>query len=1007
MNAARSVDAADLTPELCLLLACARIGSENEKRAAIESVLAAGIDWTLFAQIVVAQGFTGFAADTLARLATDSVPEDILGAFHAVVDEISRGNRALFDELGRVFDALRKAGVEAIPFKGPVLAIRAYGDLRLRQFGDLDFLVRDEDLDSAITALAGIGYKRTGNLTASQFALIHRLQGQEIIYGESNGIAVEPHTRLISSKMALDIDYDGLWRRARSISINGRTFLTLAPEDDLLLLAIHGGKEMWWRLKWVCDVAAFIGSHPELDWAAVAVRARAQGCLRMLLLAGSLARRCFNAPIPPAITALELRDRVIGPMVHRIVGRWQADEPGASPDNKSVSLERLQLHDGIVRQARYMARTLLLPSPRHVISAPLPPNLDFAYIPIKLSHDFLALPIWKALRQALAPLERLPHAFAGSELALAVMPVSADTKLTVRRYRQARKDAKRALSRVPDDPVAWRDLGDALAGLRRHKDAIACYDKALAYAPQDTTIWKRRVAALQATGSSAGVLDPPSNPQDAKTWAIHAGRLFSSRRYAHAIEASDRALAIDPDSVASVRVGIHARLWACDWTRRAADERRVTDEIAAGRPIVTTFYHRAISDSESERFRLAQLWTRGRKPAAARLWNGERYVHEKIRIAYCSAGFGDHGVAGMLVGCLEHRDRSCFHTTGISLRPTDRSDTRQRAAAAFDRYIDVESINGFEVAKLLHELETDIIVHLDGTSGDSPTRILSYRPAPLQVNYLGSPGTTGLPFFDYIIADHMVIPDPNRAYYSEQVVYLPHCCIPSDRTRETAARAPSRADAGLPATGFVFAFHDAEYKIGPETFDIWMRLLRTIDGSVLWLKNPNPAAKLNLRREASTRGVNPDRLLFAPRLAPGKEYFARLELADLFLDTRPHNAETAAGDALWAGVPIVTCPGDTFPGRMVASILHAAGLPEMIAASLEEYENLAAALARDPERLARIKAKLNRNRDREPLFDTARFIRDLEIAYAAMWRRQQDGLPPACLFAEGEPAHSR
>ena len=228
--------------------------------------------------------------------------------------------------------------------------------------------------------------------------------------------------------------------------------------------------------------------------------------------------------------------------------------------------------------------------------------------------------------------------------------------------------------------------------------------------------------------------------------------------------------------------------------------------------------------------------------------------------------------------------------------------------------------------------------------------------------------------------------------------------MPNDRTREIAARAPSRADAGLPATGFVFAFQNSEYKITPEMFDIWMRLLKTIDGSVLWLKNPNPAAKLNLRREASTRGVNPERLLFAPRLAPSKEYLARLQLADLFLDTRPYNADATACDALWAGVPVVTCPGDTFPGRTVASILHAVGLPEMITASLEEYENLAAALAHDPERLMRIKAKLERNRDTAPLFDTARFTRDLEFAYAAMWRRQQDGLPAASFFADGEPA---
>ncbi len=213
--------------------------------------------------------------------------------------------------------------------------------------------------------------------------------------------------------MALDIDYGGLWHRAQKVNLDGHTFLTLAPEDDLLLLAIHGGKEMWWKLKWVQDIAAFVASHPDLDWSAVAERARAQGCLRMLLLATSLAREYFSATVPNGIVAAELNDRAIEPMVRRIVERWQTDEPGASPDNKSVSMERLQLHDGIIRQVRYVARTMLLPSPRHVVSVCLPPDLEFAYIPIKLTHDLLALPIWKALRHALAPLQRLPLCVCG------------------------------------------------------------------------------------------------------------------------------------------------------------------------------------------------------------------------------------------------------------------------------------------------------------------------------------------------------------------------------------------------------------------------------------------------------------------------------------------------------------------------------------------------------------------------------------------------------------------
>jgi predicted O-linked N-acetylglucosamine transferase (SPINDLY family) len=224
--------------------------------------------------------------------------------------------------------------------------------------------------------------------------------------------------------------------------------------------------------------------------------------------------------------------------------------------------------------------------------------------------------------------------------------------------------------------------------------------------------------------------------------------------------------------------------------------------------------------------------------------------------------------------------------------------------------------------------------------------------------------------------------------------------MPNDRTREIAATAPSRADAGLPATGFVFACHNSEYKITPEIFDVWMRLLKAVEGSVIWLKSPNPAAKLNLRREANARGVNPERLLFAPRVSQSKDHLARLQLADLVLDTRPYNAHASACDALWAGVPVVTCPGDTFPGRVAASILHAVGLPELVTASLEDYEKLATALAQDRERLMRIKAKLKRNRESEPLFDTDHFTRDLESAYISMWERQQNGLPAAS-FAVG------
>jgi protein O-GlcNAc transferase len=478
-----------------------------------------------------------------------------------------------------------------------------------------------------------------------------------------------------------------------------------------------------------------------------------------------------------------------------------------------------------------------------------------------------------------------------------------------------------------------------------------------------------------------------------------------ARRYAQAIAAADRAIALDPDNVAGARIGIESRLRACDWRRRKADERRVSEEVKAGQPILTPLFHRAISDSEAESLALARLSTSGIKPTEA-LWRGERYAHDKIRIAYSSAEFRDHVIADAITGCFENHDRSRFETTGISLGPDDGSMMRRRIKAAFDRFIDVQAMSDFEVAKLLRKLEIDIVVDLNGNSGDCRTGIFAHRPVPVQVNFLGYPGTVGVTFFDYIIADPFVIPDRNRIHYAEQVAYLPHTYMPTDRTRENLPKSPSRSEAGLPITSFVFACHNSEYKITPEIFDIWMRLLKTVDDSVLWLGSANPPALVNLRREANARGVAPQRLIFAPRMPRAKDHLTRLQLADLFLDTLPYNAHVSACEALWAGVPLVTCLGNTFPGRAAASVLHAIGLLELVTTSLAEYENLAITLALDPDRLARIKAKLMYNRHTEPLFDTVRFTRDLEAAYKIMWTRQQDGLPPASFAVGRAPAYA-
>lgn len=980
--------------ELSLLLACSKTYRPKNEELAIRAMLSNGIDWTRFVRTAVNHGLSSLAGSSLLRVAADLLPTEIHDAFEANIRETRRKNRVLFHALAEIIDRLAKSGVEAIPFKGPVLALQAYGDLGLRAFRDLDFLIRDADLAATIAVLDEMGYRRKEGLSAAQFDLIHRLQGQEIIINERAGITVEPHTRLTSSRMAIDVDYEGLRRRAVPKVFDDHTMLAFSPEDDLVVLAIHGSKEVWWDIKWACDVVAFIESHPTLDWTTVIERAKAQGCFGMLVVASALAHRFFQSAIPETLVAAARADAHLDPMINRIVASWRADEPTGPAFNTELSSDRLRLHDGITRQARYVARTLFLPGPQHVASTRLPKGLTFFYGPMRLANDFVALPLWRVGKEIGASAQSVLGAFVGSELSLGLMPVSAQTKSILRKHRVARANAVQAVRENPDDAEAWRNLGDAHFGLRQHKKAIACYDKALAIVPTNTTIWKSRTAAMAAMGQTELALARPPEAGDARSWTIYGSRLFSSARFAEASDAADRAIALDPSNAAAARIGVQARLLACDWSRRKEDEGQIAEKLATGARLATPFYHRAISDSETEHLALASLWVRRFSRRHEELWQGQRYRHEKIRIAYMSTDFRNHVVADMIVGCIEHHDHDCFETTAVSLGVDDGSNMRRRIASAVDRFVDGRTMSDEEVARTLRELEIDIVIDLNGNSGEARPDILAHRPAPLQVSYLGYPGTTGQPFVDYLIADPVVIPKQNQSRYTEKIVYLPYSYMPNDDQREISISPSRRSAVGLPETGIVFACHNHEYKIGPETFDVWMRLLREVEGSVLWLKSLNPSAISNLLREAKARGVDPGRLIFARHVSENRDHLARLGLADLFLDTLPYNAHATACDALWAGLPVLTCIGNSFQGRVAASLLYAVGLPELVTNSLAEYTELALTLARDPARLESIKAKLRRNRSNAPLFDTSRHTRHLEAAYTALWERHQANLPP-------------
>ena len=357
--------------------------------------------------------------------------------------------------------------------------------------------------------------------------------------------------------------------------------------------------------------------------------------------------------------------------------------------------------------------------------------------------------------------------------------------------------------------------------------------------------------------------------------------------------------------------------------------------------------------------------------------------HGKIRVAYLSADFNGHAVATLLAGVCEQHDKSRFETTAISYVDSDGSAMRRRLERAFDRGIDVAGKSDQEVASAIRRLEIDIAVDLMGFTGECRPGILALRPAPLQVNFLGFPGTMGSNAFDYIIADPIVIPEEHKQHYSESVVHLPDSYLPADSARRIAARKPTRAEAGLPDEGFVFCSFNASYKFSPEIFDVWMRLLAAVERSVLWLPQMNAAAVRNLRAEAAKRGVSERRLVFAPFLREDEDHLARLGLADLFLDTLPYNAHSTAVDALWAGVPVLTMCGNAFAGRVASSVLTAAGLSDLITMTLEDYEVLALKLAREPQALAALRAKLEHNRDISALFDTVRYTRNLEAAYHA------------------------
>jgi predicted O-linked N-acetylglucosamine transferase (SPINDLY family) len=369
-------------------------------------------------------------------------------------------------------------------------------------------------------------------------------------------------------------------------------------------------------------------------------------------------------------------------------------------------------------------------------------------------------------------------------------------------------------------------------------------------------------------------------------------------------------------------------------------------------------------------------------PALPTLWNGEKFRHDRIRLAYVSGDFRNHPVGLQIVEALERHDRARFELIAISVWEDEGSDIRARLVRAFDQFHDMAEKSDEEIAQTMRHLEVDIAVDLSGHTHGNRLGAFALRPAPVQATWLGHPGTTGAEFMDYILADGIVAPPEHQSFYSEKIIALEDSYFPLDTGRRSGT-CPSRAQAGLPESGFVFCSFNRDWKIAPAVFDLWLGLLQQIPGSVLWSRKPASGIGQHLPRRAVELGIDPARLVFADNVALDV-HLARHALADLFLDTQPYGAHATAADALWAGLPVLTQLGETFAGRVGASLLTAAGLPELVARSAQEYESIALALARDPARLKAIRDRLIANRATAPLFDMARFTRSLEAAYEKM-----------------------
>jgi predicted O-linked N-acetylglucosamine transferase (SPINDLY family) len=554
---------------------------------------------------------------------------------------------------------------------------------------------------------------------------------------------------------------------------------------------------------------------------------------------------------------------------------------------------------------------------------------------------------------------------------------------------QALEDYDRAIALRPGSAEAHNNRGIVLREMGRPREALESYGRAVALRPRFAQAYSNAGSVLYDLGRLAEALQCQDQalaiePGFVDAWVKRGVALRDMGRHGDSLASLERAMQLDPKYEWLEGLWMLAKMRVCDWAGFDESLANLIARVDRGERATHPFPWLALSGSATSERKAATIWAEARLGKFAPALAMPVTRPPRLRIGYFSSDFHEHATSWLLAGVLEHHDRSAFEVTAFSYGRDTGDAMRRRVAAAVERFVDVRERSDGDIAALSRELGIDIAVDLKGYTDGGRTGIFAARAAPIQVNFLGYPGTMAAAFIDTIVADATVIPEGDERHYTERVIRLPGCYQPNDTSRAVREKPLTREELGLPPEGFVFCCFNNNYKITPGVFASWMRVLDRVPRSVLWLLRDDDLAATNLRREAERLGIEPARIVFASRMSQA-DHLARYRCADLFLDTRPYNAHTTASDALWMGLPLVTCEGETFAARVASSILRAAGLPELVTGTPEAYEALAIELATNRARHAALRETLQSRRLSQALFDAQAFARKLEAAYSEMY----------------------